>query len=155
MSPRPVTTRASSLVLRTYGPLAAVALALLTVIAVVHPADRRHDTVAAGATTGPVTPGVVASGGGAPAATGPAAAGPADAAQPAPAATGPGAAAEPGGGVQPCPDRAAQVPGDPYSPPCFTFSGKTGGPRSRGVAAPDIPIGCASSRDRRPARSSP
>ena len=36
---------------------------------------------------------------------------------------GPAAAA----GVQRCADRAAQIPGDPYSPPCVAFSGDNGG----------------------------
>lgn len=32
-----------------------------------------------------------------------------------------------------CPDRAVQVPGDPYSPPCVAFSGDNGGATHRGV----------------------
>src|SRR5688500_12218133 len=59
--------------------------------------------------------------------------------------TGPGApctakaaAARPG--VGPCPDRAKQVPNDPYSPPCVTFSGANPGATSRGVSADKIVV---------------
>ena len=45
-----------------------------------------------------------------------------------------------GGGVQPCQDRAQQVPGDPYSPPCLTFSGDNGGATFKGVTATDITV---------------
>lgn len=56
-------------------------------------------------------------------------------------AGGPGA----GGGnrsgppqLAPCGD--AQVPGDPYSPPCIRFSGNNGGATSRGVTADEITV---------------
>ncbi|MGH9273848.1 MAG: hypothetical protein ACRDZU_04295, partial [Acidimicrobiales bacterium] len=32
-----------------------------------------------------------------------------------------------------CPDRDIQIPGDPYSPPCLTFSGNNGGATATGV----------------------
>jgi len=32
-----------------------------------------------------------------------------------------------------CPDRDVQIPGDPYSPPCLTFSGNNGGATANGV----------------------
>jgi hypothetical protein len=133
-----VSTRRSSLVLRTYGPLVLVSLALLTVIAVVRPVERRHDAVAAGAARGPVAPGVAASGAG----SGGAAPGTAAAGAAAPGAAGPGGATESaaGAGVQPCADRAAQVPGDPYSPPCFRFSGDNGGATYKGVSSNEIVI---------------
>jgi hypothetical protein len=115
-----------------------VTLARQTVIAVVRPDDRRHDAVAAGAARGPVAPGVVASGAG-PAGNAP---GAAAAGAGAPGAAGPAGATESaaGAGVQPCADRAAQVPGDPYSPPCFTFSGDNGGATYKGVTSTDIVI---------------
>ncbi len=39
-----------------------------------------------------------------------------------------------------CPDRELQVPGDPYSPPCTTFSGDNGGATSRGVTGDTITV---------------
>lgn len=42
------------------------------------------------------------------------------------------------GGQQPCPDRAEQIPGDPYSPPCFVFSGDNGGATAKGVTPEEI-----------------
>ncbi len=44
------------------------------------------------------------------------------------------------GGLRPCPNRAKQDPSDPYSPPCFTFSGDNGGATSKGVTADSITI---------------
>lgn len=59
-------------------------------------------------------------------------------------AAGPGGPGGPGttsaGGVQPCADRAEQVPGDPYSPPCLTFSGDNGGTTHQGVTAEEIVV---------------
>ncbi len=40
--------------------------------------------------------------------------------------------------VQGCADRAVQVPGDPYSPPCVAFSGDNGGATYRGVSSSEI-----------------
>ncbi len=71
------------------------------------------------------------------AATGPSAAGPGSAA-PVPGRGGGTAATNVGPGVQPCANRALQVPNDPYSPPCLTFSGDNGGATTRGVSATDI-----------------
>lgn len=39
-----------------------------------------------------------------------------------------------------CSDRPAQVPGDPYSPPCVAFSGDNGGATSRGVTKDEIDV---------------
>jgi len=39
-----------------------------------------------------------------------------------------------------CDDRPLQVPSDPYSPPCMTFSGDNGGATSRGVTADKIVV---------------
>ncbi|MBI2705796.1 MAG: hypothetical protein HYX32_10980 [Actinobacteria bacterium] len=38
------------------------------------------------------------------------------------------------GDIQRCPDRQEQVVGDPYSPPCFAFSGANAGATTRGVS---------------------
>ena len=46
-----------------------------------------------------------------------------------------GSAAPASGG---CPDRALQVPGDPYSPPCIEFSGDNGGATAKGVTAEEV-----------------
>jgi hypothetical protein len=39
-----------------------------------------------------------------------------------------------------CPDRQKQIPNDPYSPPCVSFSGNNGGATSKGVTATKIVI---------------
>jgi len=39
-----------------------------------------------------------------------------------------------------CADRDAQVPGDPYSPPCIGFSGSNGGATSKGVSGTTIKV---------------
>ena len=39
-----------------------------------------------------------------------------------------------------CPDRKEQIPGDPYSPPCISFTGSNGGATSRGVTKDSITI---------------
>jgi len=46
------------------------------------------------------------------------------------------------GAIGPCPDRAEQVVGDPYSPPCFAFApgADNGGATSRGVTADSIVV---------------
>ena len=44
------------------------------------------------------------------------------------------------GAVQPCDDRELQVPGDPYSPPCVTFTGDNPGATHRGVTGNEIII---------------
>jgi hypothetical protein len=48
--------------------------------------------------------------------------------------------------VTTCPDRASQVPGDPYAPPCFTWTGgDNGGETAKGVAAGAIKVSYRSS----------
>ena len=44
------------------------------------------------------------------------------------------------GQVGSCPGQAEQVPGDPYSPPCISFSGNNGGATSAGVSANTINV---------------
>lgn len=52
--------------------------------------------------------------------------------------------AKPTAGIAPakgnCGDREKQIPGDPYSPPCITFSGSNGGATSKGVTPTDIVV---------------
>jgi hypothetical protein len=43
-------------------------------------------------------------------------------------------------GVHACPDRKQQVPGDPYSPPCYAFSGGNGGATYQGVTGDTIKV---------------
>ena len=43
-------------------------------------------------------------------------------------------------GAQACADRALQVPGDPYSPPCYTFTGNNGGTLGRGITKDEIVV---------------
>ncbi len=110
----------------------------------VDPAARAGEGLAAGAVSpGPgrvVTPGQVAvdpvTGETIPG--GPAATMPGGAPAPGPEGTVPGGppTAPPSG----CPDRALQVPGDPYSPPCIAFEGDNGGATSRGVTGEEIVV---------------
>ncbi len=44
------------------------------------------------------------------------------------------------GDVAACSDRSVQVPGDPYSPPCFSFAGNNGGATSKGVTGDTITV---------------
>ncbi|HZU80645.1 MAG TPA: hypothetical protein VE991_12070 [Acidimicrobiales bacterium] len=44
------------------------------------------------------------------------------------------------GTVAACSGQTEQVPGDPYSPPCITFSGSNGGATSKGVSASTINV---------------
>ncbi|MDQ2649798.1 MAG: ABC transporter substrate-binding protein, partial [Actinomycetota bacterium] len=48
--------------------------------------------------------------------------------------------AAPPGAKGGCPDRELQVPGDPYSPPCVTFSGGNGGDTTKGVTGEKIKV---------------
>ena len=126
---------------RSYGPLAAVALAFLLMAAAVPTADREHQAFAgnvevpdfsAGDTAGGETDGDAAT-------TDAGTDGPGEAGT---AGGGTGGEAEGGaqGGVAPCTDRTLQVPGDPYSPPCYAFSGSNGGATFKGVTAEEIVI---------------
>ena len=54
-------------------------------------------------------------------------------------ATG-GEAAPPPGAAGGCPDRQEQIPGDPYSPPCVSFSGSNGGATHKGVDGETIKV---------------
>ena len=129
-------------VARAYGPLALTAVAFLLMVAAISPATRRTDrALTAGAVAGgvPVAPGAAVDG------TDPAAGG-AEGGGGGGGASGGGAGGTvtggggAGGGVQACTDRAQQVSGDPYSPPCTTFSGDNGGNTYRGVTSTDVVI---------------
>lgn len=53
---------------------------------------------------------------------------------------GGGEQAAPPGAAGGCPDRQEQVPGDPYSPPCVSFSGSNGGATHKGVTGDTIKV---------------
>jgi len=131
--------------LRSYGPLAGAAGAFLLMAATVPAAERDHQAFAGSVEVPSFTTGSEAAADGA--------------AEEAGAAEQPGAAAEGGagaggsaagggegggsganGGVSPCTDRTLQVPGDPYSPPCYAFSGDNGGATHQGVTSDEIVI---------------
>ncbi|HZI37717.1 MAG TPA: ABC transporter substrate-binding protein [Acidimicrobiia bacterium] len=151
--------------LRGYGPLAAAALAFLVMAALVPTVPQEVRIVggraplaagdtpgpAGGAAAGPETP--VTSGpaarspraseatGGPPPSRGTGASGSAaisGAGQPAAAPAAPRSA--PGARLGPCSGRTRQVANDPYSPPCFGFSGDNGGATNRGVSATEVVV---------------
>src|SRR5690606_23696181 len=135
--------------LRSYGPLAAAAGAFLLMAAAVPPVERAHQAYAGqvevpsftvGDATGTATHDEVA--GDAPGAE--EGASPSGEGGGAAAAGGDGGGGDGGGGanagVAPCPDRTHQVPGDPYSPPCYAFFGDNGGATHQGVTADEIVV---------------
>jgi hypothetical protein len=123
-----VRTPTTRKVFRAYLPLLAASAAFIVMATTVKPIKRPHDTLAAAA--GPVTAGAVASGGDATLTS--------QVGGTAGSTTG-GAAAAPGK-VSACTGRPKQVAGDPYSPPCFAFSGNNGGVTYRGVTDKEITI---------------
>lgn len=134
-------------ILRSYGAILGAALAFLLMATFVHPATPVEEAAAIGpgATTpggATATPGVVV----VDPVTGQVVATDPATGQPVTGGTTPGATDGGGGGdgapaaTGGCPDRALQVPGDPYSPPCVAFSGDNGGATSRGVTADEIVI---------------
>ncbi len=62
-------------------------------------------------------------------------------------AEGGGGAAAPPAGTRACPDRKLQIPGDPYSPPCVSFSGANGGATTRGVTATEVHLSIRHTQD--------
>ncbi len=129
--------------LRSYGPLGAIALAFLLMAAVVPIADRERETYAGnvsvptpgGDTTGGDDGGTTTGGTGGDGGPGGTDGGTTGGS----GGTG-GTGGGGGGGVQPCTDRTLQVPGDPYSPPCYAFSGSNGGATHQGVTKDEIII---------------
>ena len=140
----------SNRLLRGYGPVAVFAVLMVLVAwlvpSKVQSAANASSSVSSGGGSGGPLPGTAGANGG----------GGAGAGQP--GATAPGAA---GGGGLPgtagsagtaghtvttpanvgqCAGQSAQVPGDPYSPPCMTFSGNNGGSTSPGVTSNAINV---------------
>jgi hypothetical protein len=122
--------------LRSYGPLLAVALAF-TVMAVSVSTLHRPHIQYAGAVKVPDVTGSDSTGGtGGPGSTGGTTGGATGGA----GGTG-GSARGATGAVGGCRGQAQQVPGDPYSPPCYAFSGNNGGATSKGVTGDTITVG--------------
>jgi hypothetical protein len=139
--PSPANAPSLWALIRSYGPLGAVAVAFLVMAATVPVLPRPHDSYAGAVSVPKVTAGGpgTAAGAAGPAATAagdPAAAG-GPAVQAAEGGAGGGGAQ---GGVGPCTDRTLQVPGDPYSPPCYAFSGDNGGSTHQGVTKDAIVV---------------
>lgn len=122
--------------LRGYAPLAVALVAVAALTSLVPTTGRqvlRADAARPGASVtvpgAPGSPGAPAASSAAPDGTG--------------AGTNGGRAAGParsGTGAGACPDRALQVPGDTYSPPCVAFSGSNGGATAKGVTADTIKV---------------
>lgn len=133
---------------RPYLPIALAAVAFLLMAVVVAPAPRAEQSLAGSVevpldTVSPGDTGVGGEGSGAPGtAPGGTTANGADGGTQGSGSDGGsnGSGGGDGGGVQPCPDRAEQVPGDPYSPPCLTFSGDNGGATHTGVTEDEIVV---------------
>ncbi|MEY2566102.1 MAG: hypothetical protein QOE35_631 [Actinomycetota bacterium] len=126
----------ASRLLRGYGPLLAAALLFLLMATFVPTVDR--EVVTAAGTTGGAGPGQT--GGSDVLGDSTVAGGDATGAGATGGGTAAGKGALPPGVKGGCPDRPKQVPNDPYSPPCVTFSGSNGGATSRGVTADKIVI---------------
>jgi hypothetical protein len=113
----PPTGRSSSARRRAlgYGPVAVILAAFAVMVAVV-PSKVSTTGESTAAATGPNAPAVTVS----------------------PSTEGRTAS----GAIGPCPDRAEQVVGDPYSPPCFAFApgADNGGATARGVTADTIVV---------------
>lgn len=123
-------------VLRSYAPLAGAAIAFLLLAALVQPLPREKQTVASGGrgstgglARGPAGGTQTATGAGTTGSGGPTGLGPVS-----------GASYYVPPGAEACSDRTEEVPGDPYSPPCYAFSGDNGGTTSRGVTSSDIVV---------------
>lgn len=139
-------------ILRGYGPLAVFA-AMLVLMAMIVPTTVPNQQVSADGGTPGAGQGFSTSGsssgssGGSSAGT--ATTAPAEGADPAAApaegggegvaSDGEGSGIAPVEGVQPCPDRQEQIPGDPYSPPCVAWAGgNNGGATTKGVTEDTI-----------------
>jgi hypothetical protein len=119
--------------LRSYGPLVAVAVAFIVMASTVS-AVEREKVEYAGNVSVPTVAGVHPDGT------------PAEGVEPGEGGTGgtgggsTGGTGGPIGNVGGCPDRTKQVSGDPYSPPCYAFSGDNGGATYQGVTEDEIVV---------------
>lgn len=151
MQPHPNLPSPAGRVLRGYAPVAILGV-LFALMAATVPSTYSDQGLA---TAGSGGTGAFESGSGSGSASNPGTAGIGDLdATGGPSGTAPGAAGTGGGdvtgggaggggggpvaGQQPCADRPMQIPGDPYSPPCFEFSGDNGGVTAKGVTPEEI-----------------
>jgi hypothetical protein len=130
---------------RSYGPLAGAAAAFLLMAATVPAAERDHQAFAGSVEVPSFTAGAEGGAAGAAEQAGAeeqiaATAGDGAGTGGSAAGGGGGGGSGANGGVSPCTDRTLQVPGDPYSPPCYAFSGDNGGATHQGVTADEIVI---------------
>jgi hypothetical protein len=123
--------------LRGYGPLAALALMLILVSLLVPSKAQKTEKISTDSTSSNNSASSVIDTGSAgdTSSTGDAA----GTAAP-PAGGGNDAAGQPIAAPSACADRPDQVSGDPYSPPCATFSGNNGGATAKGITATDINV---------------
>jgi hypothetical protein len=130
--------------MRGYGPLAVFALMILLLSVLVPSKVPESDASLVSGDVGTIDPGTTSGGTGGPA-TGVTTPGDAGGGE---AAAGDGGGGEAGGGegaappgaAAGCPDRQEQIPGDPYSPPCVSFSGANGGATHKGVTDTSIKV---------------
>jgi hypothetical protein len=119
--------------LRGYAP-AAVLILVVALIALFVPSKVPGTAPAAAGVGGTsANPGATAAGGGASSTTSPGAATPGSNGTAGHTVSTPGV-------TQACSGQADQVPGDPYSPPCITFSGSNGGSTAKGVTGQTITV---------------
>jgi hypothetical protein len=151
MRPNPNLPSPAGRVLRGYAPVAILGL-LFAIMAATVPSTYRDAQVSTGGlgtsgsgltgtdgTGGTSSSGIGAAGGdGTAAETTDVAGGGDGAAAGAAGGGGGGAAAGVPANTQGCPDRAEQIPGDPYSPPCIAFSGDNGGATAKGVTPDEV-----------------
>jgi hypothetical protein len=134
-----------SRLLRGYGPLAVLAVMLILMAALIPTKAPDPQSVSSdGGFEGDTGDGFFEGGGDGTTTTvadadptegGEGAAGAPDAGGGGVAADGQGSGIAPVAGVQACPDRAEQIPGDPYSPPCVAWAGgNNGGATAKGVS---------------------
>ncbi|HET9076483.1 MAG TPA: hypothetical protein VFN68_06095, partial [Acidimicrobiales bacterium] len=142
---------------RGYGPMA-ILVAVLVIVALFVPSRVPRTTAVAAGSSGVLTPGAGSSApnpAGSAAAAGPGSASGASAAKPSTAAAAQASESSAGGAsghsgsvaagsgtakVAPCGGQKLQIPGDPYSPPCETFSGSNGGATAMGVTPTTINV---------------
>jgi len=126
-------------VAKSYGAILVAVVLFLGLTAVTDPVDRGERTIAAQAVLAPgqAPP---AQGSGSVAEQQAAAAAAAQGGGTAGGATGTGYTGYVPSGAAACPDRVVQVPGDPYTPPCFVRDGDNGGTTTRGVTADTIKV---------------
>jgi hypothetical protein len=122
--------------LKGYGPLAALLVAFVLMALLVPTVAPTQEVVHV--SQGGAGTGLAAGAKGAKLGTAGSAGSNGSAAAAAAAAAAAGAASA--GKVGSCGAQAEQVPGDPYSPPCVTFSGSNGGATSPGVSATQINV---------------